>query len=242
VRRLAEAWTARERARLSGAMQVLADALARIAVARVDLTAAAAADAESTARAALAQSLEAELRDTARQLTAALGLADDAALPATVGSDAATLHARLPEARAALVGGAAAGAITGLKADLLSGGLTMGAGALTGLVLGALGSAGAARGINAARGTERSHVRWSDAVLDDLAQQLLRAYLVLAYGAAAASGQTGRAPASASALADVWRSRDERLARTQRASETARLAAALQPRLEAWIRQALGGP
>ena len=242
LKRVADAWRASERLRLSGAMQVLADALGRIAVARVELATDAAADAEATARAALTQSLEAELRDTGRRLAVMLGRADDTALPASVGRDAATLHARLPEARAALVGGAAAGAITGLKADLLSGGLTMGAGALTGLVLGALGSAGVARGINAARGTERSHVSWSDAVLDDLAWQMLRAYRAWAYSSTADSAQTHRSPAGASTLADVWRSRDERLARTQAAAEATRLASALQPRLEGWLRQALGGP
>ena len=46
------------------------------------------------------------------------------------------------------------GALMGLKADILSGGLTLGGGMLAGGVLGALGGAGLARGYNQVKGVE----------------------------------------------------------------------------------------
>ena len=53
------------------------------------------------------------------------------------------------------------GALVGLKADLLSGGLTLGGGLLAGGLLGALGSAGLARCVNLVRGTESSSLAWN---------------------------------------------------------------------------------
>jgi hypothetical protein len=50
-----------------------------------------------------------------------------------------TLDAPLDEAKAAMMGGVVSGALTGLIADLAAGGLTFGAGLLTGALLGALG-------------------------------------------------------------------------------------------------------
>lgn len=52
---------------------------------------------------------------------------------------------RVHEARAGVLGGVVSGAMAGLGADLASGGLTMGGGALVGGLVGALGAAGAAK-------------------------------------------------------------------------------------------------
>jgi hypothetical protein len=73
------------------------------------------------------------------------------------------------------------GALTGLKADLATGGLTFGAGLLTGGVLGALGAAGIARGYNVVRGTESSLVRWSDEFLEGFFASALLRYLAVAH-------------------------------------------------------------
>jgi inorganic triphosphatase YgiF len=85
------------------------------------------------------------------------------------------------EGKAALLGGALTGALAGLKADLATGGLTLGGGLIVGGVLGALGAAGLARGYNVARGTEQTEIAWTDEVLDKLAASALLAYLAVAH-------------------------------------------------------------
>jgi len=73
------------------------------------------------------------------------------------------------------------GSLAGLKADLATGGLTLGGGLLVGGVLGALGAAGLARGYNLVRGTEQTLISWTDEVLDELAASALLAYLAVAH-------------------------------------------------------------
>ena len=94
------------------------------------------------------------------------------------------MHKRVDEGRSALVAGLLGGALTGFKADVLSGGLTMGTGAVVGALVGALGAAGAARGLNVVRGTDRNFVTWDEEVLHPVAQALLARYMVLAHGLA----------------------------------------------------------
>jgi hypothetical protein len=91
------------------------------------------------------------------------------------------VQARASEGKAAVLGGLVTGALTGLKADLATGGLTFGAGLLTGGVLGALGAAGIARGYNVVRGTESSLVRWSDEFLEGFFASALLRYLAVAH-------------------------------------------------------------
>jgi hypothetical protein len=90
---------------------------------------------------------------------------------------------RMPvdEGKAALWGGALTGALAGLKADIASGGLTLGGGLLAGGVLGALAAAGAARGVNLVRGTSQPEVRWDAKVLDALFANALLGYLAIAH-------------------------------------------------------------
>ena len=66
------------------------------------------------------------------------------------------LKAPKSESKAAVWGGVLTGALMGLKADILSGGLTLGGGMLAGGVLGALGGAGLARGYNQVKGIENT--------------------------------------------------------------------------------------
>jgi hypothetical protein len=63
-----------------------------------------------------------------------------------------SVEAPVNERKAALMGGAVSGALTGLGVDIAHAGLTLGAGMITGAVVGALGGAGIARGVNIARG------------------------------------------------------------------------------------------
>jgi len=85
------------------------------------------------------------------------------------------------EGRAALWGGVVTGALAGLKADIASGGLTLGGGLLAGGVIGALAAAGAARGVNVVRGVSQPEVRWDPRVLDALLASALLGYLAVAH-------------------------------------------------------------
>ena len=85
------------------------------------------------------------------------------------------------ESKAALWGGVVTGALMGLKADILSGGLTLGGGMLAGGVLGALGGAGLARGYNLVTGVETPTIAWTAEVMDDLTRSALLGYLAVAH-------------------------------------------------------------
>ena len=243
--RLRSTWVAAQQARLDDSVAVLARSLARIAahhepVADEGLLARRAeADA---ARQALAGALESELRACDQALAQLHGpafavvLADAAPLPA------AALRTGVGEGRAALVGGVVTGALAGLKADVLSGGLTMGAGLVAGGLLGALGAAGVARGLNVVRGTDHPYAAWNDEALAPIVHGVLQRYLVLAHGLPPARAQQQLAPALAAhqaALAALWKQRERRLHNT---GEHERLAHTLSPLLLQVVKLALGGP
>ena len=226
-------------------MQALADSLARIAAQHEPVAdeglLARRAEAEA-ARQALALALETELQACDTRLAALLGTSTAGGAAGAAAPPAAALRSGLGEGRAALVGGVVTGALAGLKADLLSGGLTMGAGVVAGGLLGALGAAGVARGLNVVRGTDHPYAAWSDDALAPIAHGLLQRYLVLAHGLAPAQAQQQLEPALAArqpALAALWRQRERRL---HNAGEAERLSQALTPLLSGIVRQALGGP
>ena len=130
----------------------------------------------------LAERLDAAVRASTDELITLHGLS---------GRARSEIHARLAEhyavrapvseGKAALVGGAVTGAVAGLKADLATGGMSFGAGLLTGSVLGALGAAGLARGYNLVRDTKVASVTWSDAMLDQVVSAAMLAYLAVAH-------------------------------------------------------------
>ena len=91
------------------------------------------------------------------------------------------LDAPISEGKAAMMGGVVSGALSGLVADLAAGGLTFGAGMLTGAVLGALGGAGIARGVNLVRGKSGPTLRWESALLTGLVGSALLRYLAVAH-------------------------------------------------------------
>ena len=149
------------------------------------------------ARDALAGRLAREVQTNTAELIALYGLEGRA--EAEILSRLASqfeMRSRLDEGKAALWGGALTGALAGLKADILSGGLTMGGGLLAGGVVGALGAAGLARGVNLVRGTEQSWVAWNaDALNALLAAALLRYLAVAHFGRGRGDWATGEAPA-----------------------------------------------
>ena len=141
--------------------------------------------------------------------------------------DAAKINARVRDhfavrapvdhAQAGLLGAIVSGAATGLSADLMAGGLTMGGGALLGAIVGALTMAGAAWGFNT--GTDRQHptVEFADAFLQTLLVSSVLRYLAVAHfgrgrgnfveGEAPAfwQGEVERAVSECGDLSRIWR-------------------------------------
>lgn len=268
--RLAAAHAAQGEARFVEATRLVAQDIGRIAAARVALDGDAAApgwggllrrlgtardDAgDGAAQRLLEQALEREVRAGTQallELHRIGGRADADALAEVLARVAGQVqpHRRLPEGRAAVLGGALSGALGGLGADLASGGLTLGGGLLAGGILGALGAAGLARGLNVVRGTDRSWARWDAEAMPAIVEAALLRYLAVAhFGRGRGDWAPGEAaphwPAAlraalaphAPALAALWRGRSER---SEAADEAERLAAALQPVVEEALRSTL---
>jgi Domain of unknown function (DUF3482) len=159
------------------------------------------------------------------------------------------VQARLDEGKAAVVGGMLSGALAGLKADIATGGLTLGGGLLAGGLLGALGAAGLARGINVMRGGGPAWVGWSAEAMGPLVESALLRYLAVAhFGRGRGQWAEGEAPAhwrgvvaaalapQQAALAALWKGRSTQF---DNGDEAQRLAAALQPVLRAALQDTL---
>ncbi len=98
--------------------------------------------------------------------------------------------------KASVLGGLVSGALGGLAADLGAGGLTFGAGAVIGGVLGAFGARGLAKAYNLARGSEAGTVRWSSEFLSGRLVAALMRYLAVAhFGRGRGDFVAGAAPA-----------------------------------------------
>ena len=134
------------------------------------------------AMASLAERLDTDLRQSTQALIEWHGL-DGRAQHEVMSRLAHHYAVRQPldAGAAALWGGAVTGALTGLKADLASGGLTLGGGLLVGGVLGALSAVGAVRGVNKIRGLAQPQVAWDNAVLATLLANALLGYLAIAH-------------------------------------------------------------
>jgi hypothetical protein len=98
--------------------------------------------------------------------------------------------------KASVLGGLVSGALGGLAADLGAGGLTFGAGALIGGVLGAFGARGLAKAYNLARGANTGTVRWSrEFLFARVAAALIRYLAVAHFGRGRGEFVSGVAPA-----------------------------------------------
>ena len=198
--RLRAAWQRRDLDVFDAAMHAIAEGLSRAAMAAVPLpdpgglrsrlrSAGAKlgwGSAEQTpvaqAQEALARQLDAEARADTQALVRLHGLEGSA--EGTILARLAShyqVRLRMDEGQAALWGGVVSGALVGLKADLLSGGLTLGGGLIAGGLLGALGSAGLARCVNLVRGTESSSLSWNGEALDAIVEAALLRYLAVAH-------------------------------------------------------------
>lgn len=203
MRRLARAWMATRLHSFEASAGVLAHSLARAAGAGVALPtqgslagslrrlgsglgALAGGRRDAPEIQAAVQTLEAQWREDLRRSTDALielhdlrGHAQAQTLERL--TDQTALRRRVDEGKAAAWGGVVSGALAGLKADLASGGLTLGGGMLAGGLLGALGAAGVARGVNLVRGTQQSWLSWKPEALDAMFEAALLRYLAVAH-------------------------------------------------------------
>jgi len=236
--RLSQAWQARRMAQFDQSMQTLAAPLARAAVDSEPLPVSSlrekalrlaglggdkGAGVQARAMTAMAGRLQQGLQESMQQLIAIHGLEGKAAAEVIeqVERDV-RVDAPLDEGKAALMGGAVSGALTGVAADLATGGLSLGAGMLTGAVLGAFGGAGIARGFNTLRHKSQTLIRWDGAFLQQQVHAALLRYLAVAhYGRGRGEWQQRSYPAfwndlvvrqvadHADALEQVWKLRDD---------------------------------
>ncbi len=269
MQRLSAGWRTKRLATYDASVDLLAHSLARLGAARQDLGDNAGLRAKlrglgaalglsadeknpaALAQAALAAALDEEVRSSTAQLIALHGLEG-----AAQGEILARLqssyqqHLRMDESKAALWGGALTGALAGLKADIATGGLTLGGGMLAGGLIGALGGAGLARAVNLVRGTDRSWLTWNAEALDTMLEAALLRYLAVAhFGRGRGEWARAETPAhwppaveralavEAAALQSLWAGRGNR--RDDEGLQP-RLAAALRPLIDRVLRDTLG--
>jgi hypothetical protein len=152
---------------------------------------------QEAAMATLAERLNLEIGKTTARLLALhkLDPGEASRINARV-RDNFAIRAPLDKAQACLLGAVVSGAATGLSADLMAGGLTLGGGAVLGAIVGALTMAGAAWGFNV--GTERNQptVQFADAFLQTLLVGSILRYLAVAhFGRGRGNFVEGEAPA-----------------------------------------------
>lgn len=130
----------------------------------------------------MGERLKKDLQESAERLISIHDLKGNAAqeLRSQI-SDISATEAPLDTRKAAGVFGLLSGALSGLSADVMSGGLSLGGGMLVGAVLGALGGAGVAKGVNVVRGAKAPKLRWDNAFLEALVISALMRYLAVAH-------------------------------------------------------------
>jgi hypothetical protein len=184
----------------------------------------------------LARRLDAEVRRATDELIALHGLEGRAAAEILGRMGAAyTVDRAADPGRASVVGAAVSGALGGLAADLAAGGLTFGAGALLGGLLGAAGARGIASAYNLVRGSEASTVRWSAEFLTGrVAAAVLRYLAVAHFGRGRGEFVAGEYPAHwAEVVAAAVASRQPGLAGLWADAAAGAAPAELEPRLRA---------
>ena len=266
--RLSAAWQVRQLTTFDAAVQALAGSIGALAGARQELPdhgglrtrlrqlgsalglPGQAQSPQALAQAALAAQMNDEVLANLARLIELHGLAGRAQAEILERlAEHYQLRLRVDESKSAVVGGVLTGALAGLKADLASGGLTMGGGMLAGGLLGALGGAGLARGVNLVRGTQASWVAWNAAALDAMLEAALLRYLAVAhFGRGRGEWARAETPAhwkdavaqvladKAQTLAGLWNSRTTRAAP---GDEAQRLARELAPVIDRSLRAVL---
>ena len=196
--RVLTAWEAANQRRYRSALRLVAELLAVAARDRQDVAAEGTGLVKSAlkavglgkdekkrqelAMAALVQRLNDEIGTTTARMLALHRLdPGDAAVINTRVRENFAVRAPVDKAQAGLLGAVVSGAATGLSADLMAGGLTMGGGALLGAIVGALTMAGAAWGFNVGTDRNQHSVQFADAFLQTLLIGGLLRYLAVAH-------------------------------------------------------------
>jgi len=151
------------------------------------------------------------------------------------------------ERSGAVTGAVVSGALGGLAADVLSGGLSLGGGMIAGGILGALGGSALVRGYRWIGGAEEPRVTWTPEFLDQLVRQVMLRYLAVAhFGRGRGAYEDLERPAHWSAsLENALASKRPGLHESWRAAETAtpetadRIGASLERTIDETLRQVL---
>ena len=195
---------------------------------------------------ALAKRLDGAVREATDRLLAVQGLsgrAGDEILARVAGQFEVSRAADV--GKSGMIGGLVSGALGGLVADLHAGGLTFGAGALIGGILGALGASGAAQAYNLARGDESGAVGWSSVFLTQRFTAALLRYMAVAhFGRGRGDWVEGEYPAHWQPLVDEVTSQrsaalDSVWARASQGAARSEIEQALQPLVSAAARDTL---
>lgn len=211
--RLLEAWSAANRQRYAGALRVSAEQLAAAArdfeplpeegrsMLRSALKAVGIGKDEQRrqelAMAALVERLNARINGATARMLALYRIDPGQALAINARvRDNFAVRAPVDKAQAGLLGAVVSGAATGLSADMMAGGLTMGAGALLGAIVGGLTMAGAAWGFNQRLERNKPGVQFADPFLQSLLVGAVLRYLAVAhFGRGRGNWVEGEAPA-----------------------------------------------
>jgi len=194
ARLLARAWRAQNVARFEQSIDLLTTHLLRVAEDRerlptrrglplvLDRLSGRIRDDRVAAGRALAERLDASSRQTFEHLLRLHGLDGEAGEKIQTSlRDAFVTGRGLDETSSALLGGLVSGAISGLAADFLAGGLTFGGGAVAGAILGASGATLVAKGYNLLQQDAHAFLRWSPEMLLSFVRLALLRYLAVAH-------------------------------------------------------------
>lgn len=180
--RFLQAWRAERQETFRASMDSIAGELLRAARDVEDLVEGAWGNDKNQAMKALAGRMEEGSKAVMDRLIALHGLDGRGSIELrTVIEDFQTQAEKLAPKRWGVIGGAASGLLTGLTADIASGGMSFGAGLVIGAVAGGFGAAGVARAYNTVRGSDGARVSWSETVLFRTAEQLMLRYLAVAH-------------------------------------------------------------
>ncbi len=186
LKRLLAEWTQRAEAVFEGSMNTLAEHLVRTALDREELEGSGADILNAARRNAmknLALRLEQSLTSAVDALISQHGLEGEAVVEVKASIDDYALPADEKKVwKNGVIGGVVSGALTGLGADFAAGGLTFGGGFVAGAILGALGVAGATRGLAVFKGSDEEKLAaWTPEFLDGLFVDACLRYLAVAH-------------------------------------------------------------
>jgi GTPase SAR1 family protein len=179
---LIHAWNGRNLLVLENAVAALANLLQDTAKDTEEITGTRGSGGKKRAQSALVDRLERRLKQTLDELVSVHGLTGEAAstVRERVTDFAVSGLIAMNEKEGAFWGGVISGAASGITAEIVSGGLTFGAGALLGALAGALGGAGLVRGLSMVKGDKLPSVQWETEFLDSLLRRGLVSYLAVA--------------------------------------------------------------